>query len=256
MKPDDAPPPQTHVLQLPERVVETVDSTNSLARRYAADHPAHGLVFRARFQEAGRGRFGRTWQAAPDTAMLSSMVIHQDRTPLGGRALTVLAACACVAAIERLADHTPPMAIHWPNDVTLGGRKVAGVLVEECDGVDGRYWIVGLGLNVRQAPPLPEATCCNEALQVNWTVDEVAREVYRQADRLLNACADGNTTTLATLLHDHCTLVGKTIEAHQDGVLHHGKVVSLEADGTLVLQHEGTRVTLAPQRTTGCRQVD
>ncbi len=257
MKPKDTPPPRTHVLHLPERVLQAVDSTNSAARRHAAKHPAHGHVIRTRFQEAGRGRFGRTWQAAPDTALLSSMMLHQTRTPLGGRALTVLGACACVAAIEHLASgDTPPVAIHWPNDVTLAGRKVAGVLVEECDGVDGRYWIVGLGLNVGQAPPLATATCCNDVLQVNWTVEAVAREVYLQADRLLDACTDGDTTALQSMLHHHCTLVGQTIEARQDGTLHRGTVVSLEADGTIVLQHDGTPVRLLPERTTGCRQLD
>ena len=117
------------------------DSTNERAKELAAAGAAHGTLVTAEEQSAGRGRQGRSWVAPPGRALLMSVVLHVDeRTPLAPLAAAV-ALC-----------HAFPVAdgIKWPNDVWVGGRKVAGILIE---GRPQDGWaVLGIGLNVATEP--------------------------------------------------------------------------------------------------------
>ncbi len=120
------------------------DSTNLRARELAMAGAPHGTLVTAGEQSAGRGRQGRTWVAPPGRALLLSLVVR-DPPPM----LPLIAAVAVADVCGHRAQ------IKWPNDVLLGGRKVAGILVE---GRPQEGWaVLGIGLNVAVAPEhLPE----------------------------------------------------------------------------------------------------
>lgn len=111
------------------------DSTNARARELASGGAPHGTVVTADEQSAGRGRQGRTWTAPAGRALLCSVVIRDPPR------LLPLAAGVAVAEVAG-ADAQ----IKWPNDVLLGGRKVAGILVEA--RLQEGWAVVGIGLNV------------------------------------------------------------------------------------------------------------
>lgn len=110
-------------------------STNDRARELAEHGAPHGTLITARAQSAGRGRQGRAWTAPPGRALLCSLVI---------RAPGALLSLAAGVAVAELAG--PQAALKWPNDVLVGGRKVAGILVE---GRPQQGWAaLGIGVNV------------------------------------------------------------------------------------------------------------
>lgn len=112
-----------------------IGSTNARARELAAAGVPHGMVLTAAEQSAGRGRQGRTWSAPAGRALLCSVVVRDPP------ALLPLATGVAVAEVAG-----PGAQLKWPNDVLLGGRKVAGILVE---GRPQEGWaVVGIGLNV------------------------------------------------------------------------------------------------------------
>jgi BirA family biotin operon repressor/biotin-[acetyl-CoA-carboxylase] ligase len=114
------------------------DSTNRYARELAAGGAPHGTLVTATEQTAGRGRQGRTWAAPPGRAVLASVIIRDPPR------LLPLAGGVAVAEVAELASERA--LIKWPNDVLVGGRKVAGILVE---GRPQEAWaVVGVGLNV------------------------------------------------------------------------------------------------------------
>ena len=118
------------------------DSTNARLRELAIGGAPHGTIVTADEQSAGRGRQGRTWTAPAGKALLLSLLVRG----LGRRdALLPLAVPVAVAeACERLAGVA--CRIKWPNDVWIGDRKVAGVLLE---GRPQEGWaVIGIGLNV------------------------------------------------------------------------------------------------------------
>ncbi|MBD0281433.1 MAG: biotin--[acetyl-CoA-carboxylase] ligase [Thermoleophilaceae bacterium] len=120
----------------PRSHFQLTDSTNERARELALAGAPHGTLVTADEQSAGRGRQGRRWTAPPRCALLMSLVLRdfQETLPMA----------AAVAVCEAL-----PLAaaIKWPNDILVGRRKLAGILVE---GRPQESWaVLGIGLNVR-----------------------------------------------------------------------------------------------------------
>jgi BirA family biotin operon repressor/biotin-[acetyl-CoA-carboxylase] ligase len=122
-----------------------IDSTNRVARELASTGAPHGTLVTAGVQTAGRGRQGRRWDAPEGSALLCSLILREFDALLSLRAGLAVADLAGEGA-----------RVKWPNDVQVGGRKVAGVLVE---GRPHEGWaVVGIGVNVSAAPPdVPDA---------------------------------------------------------------------------------------------------
>jgi BirA family biotin operon repressor/biotin-[acetyl-CoA-carboxylase] ligase len=123
--------------------LETVDSTQRHAAALAAEGAADGTAVVADTQTQGRGRRGRVWLDTPGESLLLSVVL---RTSLPLARLPTLSIAAGVAVAEALIECGVDVRLKWPNDVVVGGRKIAGVLLER----HGDAVILGLGVNVAQ----------------------------------------------------------------------------------------------------------
>ena len=119
-----------------------IDSTNAEALRCAAEGAPHGTVVLAAEQTAGRGRRGRSWLPAPGNLYMTVLV----RLP-EGRATAQLSFVTAVALGEAM-DPETDFRFKWPNDLLVGGRKIAGILIE----ADGDAAAVGIGLNAARTP--------------------------------------------------------------------------------------------------------
>jgi BirA family biotin operon repressor/biotin-[acetyl-CoA-carboxylase] ligase len=122
------------------RYAEITDSTQ---RMLAADE-AEGAIAVADEQSEGRGRLGRAWEAPAGTSVLISVLllpaVEAPRLP----ELSVVAGGAVAQAIADVTGLEP--AIKFPNDVLIGGRKVAGILAESSEG----RVVLGIGVNANQ----------------------------------------------------------------------------------------------------------
>ena len=150
---DDSLAPEAMVPRLRGRFgqpYEHVGSTPSTQLLLAPDAPEGALVV-AEEQTAGRGRLGRSWFAPAGTSLLCSLQLRPDTPTERLPELTGVAARACADAIAALTGLEP--ALKFPNDVLVGGRKVAGILAEARDG----RIVLGVGINVNlPADELPE----------------------------------------------------------------------------------------------------
>jgi BirA family transcriptional regulator, biotin operon repressor / biotin---[acetyl-CoA-carboxylase] ligase len=131
----------------PHRHYLVTDSTNERARALAEAGAPGGTVVTAREQTAGRGRQGRVWTAPEGKALLYSAILR----PLDERQLLLplsvpLAVCATAEALRPGIE----CQVKWPNDVWLGGRKLAGILIE-AKPQDG-WAVIGIGLNLTIEP--------------------------------------------------------------------------------------------------------
>jgi BirA family biotin operon repressor/biotin-[acetyl-CoA-carboxylase] ligase len=126
---------------------ETV--TESTQRLLSSDAP-EGAVAVADAQTAGRGRLGRRWLDAPGKSLLFSLSLRPPVPPQRLPELSLVAGDACAAAISAQTGLAPQL--KFPNDVLLGGRKVAGMLAEAREG----HVVLGVGVNVNlEADELP-----------------------------------------------------------------------------------------------------
>jgi len=138
--------------------LDTVDSTQSVAFALAERGAADRTVVVADQQLAGRGRRGRTWRAPAGTSLLVSIVV---RPRLPQSLLSTLSLTTAVAAAEALRRVCKVDArLKWPNDVLVGGKKVAGILLESrmsgaAGGAASTVTIIGIGINLgqREFPP-------------------------------------------------------------------------------------------------------
>ena len=195
------------------------DSTNERARALASLGAPHGTLVTADEQSAGRGRQGREWLAAPGSALLLSLII---RSPTDGLPLA-----AAVAVCEAL---PVAAAIKWPNDVWVERRKVAGILVE-ARPQEG-WAVLGIGVNVSDAPPLEHVTSLGGALGVEELLE-----------RLLPALEEWLSQPLPDVLaawRSRDALLGETVR-WQNGS---GEGVGIDESGALLVDTDSGRVTL------------
>ena len=121
---------------------ETTASTNADAR---AGRP--GDVFVAEFQTAGRGRLDHEWHAARgENLTFSAVLAAADMSPAEVATLPLVVGLAVTRAVEALLGNPSQVAVKWPNDVLVGGKKICGILCER----NGDAVIAGVGLNVNQ----------------------------------------------------------------------------------------------------------
>lgn len=140
-----------------------IGSTNTRARQLVIAGAPDGALVTANEQSAGRGRQGRSWSAPAGSALLCSVVVRSPPALLSLRAGVAVAETVDQAIGSGSGDQaigTGPALIKWPNDVLLGGRKVAGVLVE--GRVSEDWAVVGVGINVAVSiddlpPPLRDS---------------------------------------------------------------------------------------------------
>src|SRR5918911_2879034 len=127
------------------RTYRFVESCPSTQRLLGADDP-EGAVVVADEQTEGRGRLGRRWLAPAGTSLLVSILLRPQVEPARLPELSVVAGRACAEAIAEVTGLEPE--VKFPNDVLLGGRKVAGILAEASEG----RVVLGVGVNVAQKP--------------------------------------------------------------------------------------------------------
>ena len=131
-------------------VLEEATSTNDVVAQLAATN-SEGLVVIADTQTAGRGQYGRRWESAAGKGLWLTVLLRPRITVADSARLTDLLARSIASTIAEFARL--PVVIKPPNDLYLGTRKVAGVLVEMRVEADGSYCaIAGLGVNVNHAP--------------------------------------------------------------------------------------------------------
>lgn len=223
---------------------ESVDSTNTVAHQLAcggaADGAADGTVVIAETQTKGRGRLGRTWVSPPYRNLYLSVILRpglpvSDAPPIG--------LVAGLAVAETVREWTPQVAIKWPNDVLVAGRKVAGILLEmEAQDDRVRFVILGVGVNLNSAvddfPPDLRGKAIGLCTAVGTPVDRggfAARLLSRLEARYEVFLREG-FAAIQPLWEGLSCLTGRHVHIGGGGERHAGVVTGIGADGTLRLR--------------------
>jgi BirA family biotin operon repressor/biotin-[acetyl-CoA-carboxylase] ligase len=184
---------------------ERIGSTNDAARALAETGAVHGTVVLAEEQTAGRGRGGRAWSSAPGLGIWMSVVARPATLPAPGL-LPILVGLAAAEALDPFIRPATTQ-VKWPNDLWIGGRKLAGILCEAHweEGAPAGV-VVGIGLNVLHAPgDFPAEvrdTATSMRIAAGWSAprDEVAGALAAAVARALaRAPAQLSGASLAAL---------------------------------------------------------
>ncbi len=124
----------------------TTHSTQSLAILLAEKNPSSdGIVIIAAQQKSGRGRQNRKW-LSPKGGVWLSVVL---RPSISASKIALLPFAAALAVCDAIKKTTQLDAkLRWPNDVTISGKKVAGILIDiSMEGQQINYAVIGMGIN-------------------------------------------------------------------------------------------------------------
>jgi BirA family biotin operon repressor/biotin-[acetyl-CoA-carboxylase] ligase len=129
---------------------DTLSSTNDRMLAMLIDtNPAEGTVISTAFQTGGRGHMGNTWQSEKGKNLLFSILLLPDfLLPSQQFELSKIISLALKDIIK---THCKNVSVKWPNDLLSGGKKIAGILVENVvTGSRINRSVAGIGLNVNQ----------------------------------------------------------------------------------------------------------
>jgi len=129
---------------------DTIDTTQNFAMKIASKSNENGTVVISKKQTGGRGRMKRKWKS-PVGGIWMSIIIHPKFGVSSTTLVPIAVSLALCIAIEKTLKIKPEL--KWPNDVTVNGKKVAGVLVDaSIVSNEIEYMIIGVGINFKIKP--------------------------------------------------------------------------------------------------------
>lgn len=144
-------------LELPRVEAHTsLSSTMDEAHALAAGGAAAGTLVLAELQTSGRGRGGKRWISEPRAGIWATL-IERPRDASGIEVLSLRVGLSLAKVLTRWTENA--IQLKWPNDLFVGGRKLAGVLIEARWRDQRPDWVaIGIGINLQVPADHPEAT--------------------------------------------------------------------------------------------------
>lgn len=220
----------------------SLDSTNDraveLIAQGQADYPALVLTVR---QTRGRGRGTNHWWST-DGSLTFSVVVdaHELRFPVGKLPMVSLATGLAVCSALTPCLTAPELALKWPNDVYLRGRKLCGILAEVPSSTAGKV-VIGIGINVNNSfAGAPEdvrvrATSLHDVLGRTTDLNGVLIETLRQLDVHLRTLAR-NPETIRSRWSEYCLLTGRAVCLQIGPREEMGICRGIDEEGAIVLE--------------------
>ncbi len=218
-------------------VFEETSSTNDVATNLGRQGHPGGLAIFAERQTAGRGRFGRRWVSAGHEGLWFSLLLRPEMPLSNWTRLTTWAGVAVASAVGATAR------IKWPNDVLVGGKKVAGILIESSTDADGRpFAIVGIGVNVNQTefPAELADRATSLRLQSGKAADRagLAVSILGELDRRFTQL-DADFTAILAETKRRSAVLGQWVQLHSGSEMFEGVAEDFDSDGNILIRLDG-----------------
>ncbi len=225
---------------------EELDSTN----RYASANLRElgdGDVIQAEIQTAGHGRLRRPWLSHLPGNLCMTLVLKPRQAPPAELPLANLSQLLALSVCRALEANHAPATLKWPNDVLVGGRKIAGLLAETIvQGAEFVGMVLGVGVNLNLDAAALATIDQPAASLAEWTGTPVVVDEFRDAvlDDFFSRY-DGFLTNGFSLIRDEtlsrCGFIGSEVEIRRPDGNVRGVACDLTADGALELRlRDGT----------------
>ena len=233
-------------------VVDSVDSTNNLAKQLAGNGAPEGTCILAERQTGGRGRLGRSFVSPGGMGVYLSVILRPDAKP---EALMHLSACVAQAGAEAIEAQTGLHAgIKWVNDLVADGKKLSGILTElsvELESGLVQYAVVGIGINCCQRPSdfPPEIADIATSVAIQTGADPDRNALAAELIRTLSKLSGELLTDHATWMEryrDRCVTIGKQVQVLWPNEVREAVALGLNDYAALEVEYaDGTRATVS-----------
>ena len=246
--------PRLHTRWLARRYhwLDQTDSTNRVAAELAREGAPHGTTVVAEGQTAGRGRLGRRFFSPPYANLYTSIVLRPALDTARAPTTILAAAVAVAESVARFLTEDADVAIKWPNDVQIAGRKTSGILMEmTAEATRVGHLVLGIGVNLNVArDALPEefrAVATSVAAERGERVDRAAFAacLYDTLEAVLDLHAQDGFDAVRPRFEARFRMRGRRVRildaAGAPSTVLEGVATGIDADGALlVARDDGT----------------
>ena len=223
-------------------LLKTVDSTNTYAKKSAADGAKDGTVVIAEQQTAGRGRRGNSFYSPAKSGLYMTVILRPELHATDIDLFTICAGCGVCRAVERLSGRTP--LIKWVNDVYLDGKKICGILSEATTDFESGIVdsiVTGIGINISTVDfPDGLGSKAGSIGSGNVTRARLAATVCSELIYCLGRSREENIADYKS----RSLVLGKELNFVQNGVEYTAKAVDIDDKGQLVVLTEDGEMIL------------
>jgi len=197
-------------------------------------------VIMTKNQTAGKGQRGNQWKSAPNQNLTASFLISPEKLEISNQfLLTTIASLAVYDTLKTL--EIPNISIKWPNDILIGNKKVAGILIE--NKISGKYItnsIVGIGINVLQQEFAEEishktTSLALESYNLHIEIIDLVKKIQQQIKHYTLLSSENSHL----LIEEYNNKLFRKNEMHSydfEGNIVEGKIIKVEGDGLLQIK--------------------
>ena len=226
---------------------DTINSTQNFAAEISSRPQENGTVVIAEKQTQGRGRRGRKW-TSPSGGIWMSVVLHPEFEISASTLFPIISSLALAFAIEKVLKIKPKL--KWPNDLTVNGRKVAGILVDaSVESGKMEHLILGVGINFKIDVKEVEKAIRNTGNYYGMATlvtknnktspAQLVQMFLLELERLYNLFLDGNSEYIIKQWTRRSSTIGRTVSVTSSTIPLHGKAIKIDKDGALIISSKG-----------------
>jgi len=220
---------------------DEVDSTNALAKEFAASGKPEGTVVIAEKQLQGKGRLGRTWDSPKGKGIWYSGVLCPKIPPTSAPQISFVLAVGMVRALEKALG--VKAGIKWPNDILINKQKVAGILTELSAEIERvNYIVFGIGVNVNQSKEdFPEefretATSLSIALDRLVSRVQVFQAMLEELEKIYNQYLENGFSFVIEEWKENSVTLGEDVLVIMAQEKIEGKAIDVDKEGFLIVR--------------------
>jgi len=223
---------------------DSTDSTQNQALKMAEEPENDGAIIVAEKQTGGRGRSGRKW-VSPKGGIWFSVILHPRFDISVTTLFPIASALALSIALEKTFKISPEL--KWPNDITIKGKKLAGMLVDvslESNKIENLVLGVGINYvdakqiekNLKNTPNFYGVTSLNE-LKTKIRPVELVQSFLTELEKIYKLLETKQTKKIISEWTKRSSTIGKNVKLNTiDGEIK-GKAIRIDEDGALVVSN-------------------
>jgi len=230
---------------------DSINSTQNQAMKMTSDSKNNGAIVIAQKQTGGKGRLGRKW-ISPKGGIWLSVILHPEFDISVATLFPIASALALSNALEKCFDIKPEL--KWPNDITIKGKKVAGILVDaslESNKIENVVLGVGINFDVNikeiekdlKNTPNFYGVSSLRKFKKDTTPVHLVQTFLVELEKIFDLLNVGQTKKIIKEWTKRSSTIGKNVELTTKEGKISGKAIKIDDDGALVISDKkNTRV--------------
>ncbi len=238
---------QTDIIGRKIYYFDTIDSTQNFALKLSQKPHENGSVVIAERQTKGRGRLNRKW-VSPKGGIWLSILLRPNFELSQTSLFPMITSLALAIAIEKTLKIKPEL--KWPNDLTVKGKKVAGILIDvaiESNKID--YLVIGVGINFRINPSKISRLAKDPQRRYGITTlvkenqkgdpAELVQQFLYELEQMYNKVISNSIREIRKNWIKRSSTIGKNVTATTTTGLLKGRAIGIDETGALLLSNKG-----------------